>query len=127
GVVDDDRAVGHRLLEDRAVEGNVLADPVEDQVVAPRAVEADPADHGGLRDDVAAGRVDPLDEGEGEGAFLTEENADAFHDGSFAQGLLVRPSAGKPEIISRLPSRPRRRIALAGKGLAPGPKSGPRP
>src|SRR5450759_684862 len=80
-VVDDDRALRRELLEHGPVEWDVLADPVEDQVVGPGRFETHGPDVGRLGHDAGGARaVDPVHQRQRESPLLSKENADAFHE-----------------------------------------------
>ena len=98
-IVDHDRPVEGGLLQERAIERNVLADPVQDQVVLFRRFETDAADPDGLRHDVRiAPAVDPIHQGIGEGTLLTEENADRLHEKALFLTLKCRKRRRNPEL-----------------------------
>ena len=68
------------MLEERAIERNVVGDAIEDNGVARRLMEVDCASLNKLR--LNAGWisvVDPLDEGAGETVLHAEEDTDDLH------------------------------------------------
>ncbi len=79
-VVDDDGAFERRALQEGAVEGHLVRDAVDDEVVADARVVAHAAHLDELGDDLAAAAlVDALDERDGERPLAADQQSYFFH------------------------------------------------
>lgn len=104
GIIDDGGAVEDGVLEECAVEGDLVGDAVDDDAPGGRLVKTGGAlgdEFGAEVGDVAG--VDGGDEGAGEAVFGSEEDSDDFHGAGSSGG--IGGGGKRPSLVNTVPQR----------------------